>query len=283
MMQTVSAVIPTFNGLHLLKKFLPSVLAELSQGDELVVIDDASTDETTTWMTSYFKLALHTHLEGSFDGIQVVYIQNKTNFRFAKSVNRAVSAARSDLIWLLNNDVKPLPGCLAQLRSHFPHNQLFGVGCIEKSNDLGKEEIQGKNVLTFSQGIFQHSRAADMKSGPTAWVIGGCGLFSKDKWHCLSGFDPNFAPAYWEDLDLSFRAHGQGWLTWFDAAAQVEHHHETTNKDVFGQLQMVKMGWKNADYFTRKHATMWQLIQYYVWRPWWYFKRQQFINSIHET
>jgi glycosyltransferase involved in cell wall biosynthesis len=45
-MSSVSVVIPNYNGKHLLEKHLPSVLSSMRSGDELLIIDDASTDDS---------------------------------------------------------------------------------------------------------------------------------------------------------------------------------------------------------------------------------------------
>ncbi|MCD8484488.1 glycosyltransferase [Candidatus Woesebacteria bacterium] len=49
----LSVVIPTFNGRHLLQKHLPDVVAMLRDGDEIVIVDDASTDDTAHWVKSF--------------------------------------------------------------------------------------------------------------------------------------------------------------------------------------------------------------------------------------
>ena len=52
----VSIIIPTFNGLKLLKKNLPTVESLMIPGDELIVVDDASQDESASWLISRYGL-----------------------------------------------------------------------------------------------------------------------------------------------------------------------------------------------------------------------------------
>lgn len=54
-MSAVSVVIPNYNGKHLLAKHLPAVLEAMRAGDELIVIDDNSTDESWEWLQTYFS------------------------------------------------------------------------------------------------------------------------------------------------------------------------------------------------------------------------------------
>ncbi|HYD35343.1 MAG TPA: glycosyltransferase [Vitreimonas sp.] len=280
----VSAVIPTYNGLHLLRKNLSAVLECLRPNDELVIVDDASNDETLEWLKHKFGLATATAVitgadlsEGMYrqgqKKVVVKVVANHQNQRFAVSCNRGVAAATHPIIFVLNNDVSPYPDVIKQALPHFQDPEVFAVGCLEHEQAEG--EVGGKNRLWFERGLFRHARASDFSTGPTAWVSGGSGFFDREKWLQLDGFDPRYYPAYWEDTDLSFRARQQGWKVVFDAQAQVDHNHESTNQTTFGKQHIMKMSWQHAHIFTRQHATWWQLVQYGVWFPynWWHFQQ----------
>ena len=47
---SVSTIIPTYNGRKLLEQHLPTVLRALRDGDELIIVDDASQDESSNWL-----------------------------------------------------------------------------------------------------------------------------------------------------------------------------------------------------------------------------------------
>lgn len=280
-------VIPTYNGLSLLKQHLASVEAALRSGDELLIVDDASTDETVPWLLKRFhaepaqpvqsqanrvdpQLYVGTFSKGTVTGPAKV-LQLATNGRFAKAVNTAVKTITTSTFLLLNNDVEPDSAVLTNLLQHFFDNKVFAVGCHEFEN-VERTIEGGKNLIWFERGVFQHARAGDFESGETAWVSGGSGMFDTNKWQTLGGFDEHFYPAYWEDTDLSFRARKQGWKTLFCKEAIVLHQHESSNTTEFGQLQIRKLSWQHQQYFTRKHASSWQLLQYYVWQPYWWWK-----------
>lgn len=306
--QPVSVIIPTYNGLALLQKNLPAVLAAVSPDDEVWIVDDASTDQTVEWFQDQFAANKSSDLDsvtyaGQFktgrNTTPVFLLQNKQNQRFAKTVNRGVDQANHQLLFVVNNDVSPHPDCLKMLRPHFADETVFGVGCLEledrataaaagvtpKNIKLQPNKVAGgKNELFFKRGLFQHRRASDFSAGPTAWVSGGSGMFDRQKWQELKGFDPIFAPAYWEDIDLSRRAQLAGWKTLFEPKAKVDHNHESTNQDVFNQLELASISWRNADIFTRRHAVGTQLLEYWLWKPYWWWQRfrhrQQLKNGI---
>lgn len=280
----ITAIIPTYNGQHLLKKNINAVLNCLRNNDELLIIDDASSDSTVDWLIKKFSLIKNDNFYSSRFEIKhgkFIYVKlaiNLKNLRFAQSVNRGVRIAKNKLILLVNNDVSPEPNILDKLLPHFNDNLVFGVGLLEKEPNfnLNKKNsfiLGGKNKLWFEKGIFFNSRASDFNSGETSWVSGGSGIFDRDKWLELQGFDKRYYPAYWEDIDLSFRARKRGWKVLFESEAIVYHHHESTNSSVFGQKKIDRMGWKNSDKFTWKNGDFWQKLSFILWRPYWIWKR----------
>lgn len=281
----ISLVIPTYNGLHLLKKYLLDNTKILTKNDELIIVDDASSDDTTAWLSKTLNL----HAEGNKSGeygtfelfskysdqdFTIKVIKNTHNLRFAASVNRAVQQAQEEYILLLNNDVAiadPQSCRDALLKVMTSSQKVFGVGCKEFQTHQDNQAT-GKNKLWFERGRFMHSADDSKTTGQTAWASGGSALFDRAKWLELKGFDLHFYPAYWEDIDLSFRAKCKDWQVWFCAEAVVYHHHETTNKQEFGSSGIAKISWKNGTYFTLKHAKGGQLIQFLLWWPYWQWR-----------
>lgn len=297
MKQALSIVIPTYNGLRLLQKNLTEVFAVARDEDEVVIVDDASQDQTVEWLVSNF------HLEESkttaafrfpssyypsrfndkdrlFVGKVTVHKKNikiqllscAENRRFGASANLGVLLASYQYVFLCNNDVIPQPGCLEAVMNIMENEKnTFAVGCLEYLDSISGEK-SGKNRLWFARGLFQHSKAAEFSSGETAWASGGSALFNKEKWLELGGFDKAYYPAYWEDIDISFRARKKNWKVLFSAEAIVFHKHESTNTTVFGQRKINRMSWKNAFTFTLKNGSFLQKVACIIWMPYWFAK-----------
>lgn len=285
--QAVSIVVPTYNGLKLLKANLKQSISILGEDDELVIIDDASQDKTVGWLVKKFDLEEKQALSqkdflvyfkpAGSNFPQVKLIRNKKNIRFAASCNRAVSLAHNNLIFLINNDVIPHDNVLKKLTPWFEDrmasrgSDVFAVGCLEIEYNRGGIK-GGKNKLWFERGMFLHSRADNFETGPTAWASGGSAMFDKDKWLKLDGFDLDYYPAYWEDVDLSFRAKQKGWKVIFEKEALVDHNHESTNQTAFGQQKIDSISWKNANKFVWKNGSIWQKVCHLLWKPYWWLK-----------
>lgn len=270
-----SVVIPTYNGKHLLEKHLPAVLTNMNSQDELLIIDDASSDDTEDWFRDWKQAITKQTITGKNSTSPTIrYIQNITNLRFAATVNKAVHQVEHEYFVLLNNDVAPSKNLFSTLwqfaMSQSNPDTIFAIGCKEIEGD-DESKMSGRNMLWFERGMFIHCRHPDMSSGETAWASGGSALFSTQKWLEIGGFDRQFQPAYWEDIDLSIRAKNHGWQVLFCENALVHHHHETTNVTVFGQQKITMMSWKNAYLFAWKHMNRSQWISHILWLPYHFF------------
>ncbi len=276
--QKVSAVIPNYNGVGLLKKHLPAVLEMLRNNDEVVIVDDKSTDDSVQWLVDHFQLVPAPFHQGEYalfagerklnqKKVFIKVVVNEKNQRFAASCNRGVENAEGEYVFLLNSDVSPHADALLHLLPHFKNSSTFAVGCLEIEQHGKEKVIGGKNKLWFERGIFVHSRDHQPTTGPIGWVSGGSGLFNRQKWNELGGFDLRYAPAYWEDIDLSYRARQKGWEVVFEADAVVDHNHETTNQTAFGQRKIDLMSVKNGLKFLWKNGTVKQKLEHFLWLP----------------
>lgn len=104
----VSVIIVTWNALPLLKKCFPSVAATEYENLELVVADNASTDDTVSWLAEEYP--------------QTRIIRHPENWRFARGNNEAIRQTSSPYVVLLNNDVEVTPNWLDPLVQEMEHH-----------------------------------------------------------------------------------------------------------------------------------------------------------------
>ncbi|KCZ83917.1 glycosyltransferase [Hyphomonas jannaschiana] len=97
---SVTVLIPTFNRAHLLVETLDSILAQTRRPDEIIVINDGSTDDTLA------------RLEPYRDDIKIL---NQDNAGKSAALNKALSVAKGDLIWVFDDDDIAEPDALETL------------------------------------------------------------------------------------------------------------------------------------------------------------------------
>ena len=240
----ISVVIPNYNGRNLLAKHLPNVVQNTS-GCEIIVVDDGSIDDSVSFIKKRFK--------------EVKLISLKKNIGFAKATNMGVKSAKFDLVLLLNSDVSPKSGFLKPLLKYFDSGKIFAVGLLDQSHERGKIIPRGRGGVFFKKGFVSHF-AAVVERGETLWVSAGSGLFDRKKFLDLDGFDPIFAPFYWEDIDLSFRAWQKGYKCFFEPLSKVDHFHaEGAIKKTRSNFYIKSVSYKNQFLF------IWKNINDYVW------------------
>ncbi len=249
-MKSVSIIIPNYQKQPLIKH-LPTVI-KACPGAEIIVVDDASPDDTVAYLTKHFP--------------QVKVIVNQTNQRFAVSCNNGFKATHGEIVVLLNSDVVPKIGFLPALIKHFSDSDVFAVSCLE----IQRNGISGRNSCQFKRGFLIHSAVpvGNLKKAViNCWATGGSSAFDRRKYLTLGGMDPLYKPAYWEDIDLSWRACRQGYKIIFEPQSQVFHNHETTNVSVFGQKKMETMALRNQILFVWKNIRGRQLLEHFFWLP----------------
>ncbi len=233
-----SIVIPNFNGRELLKKNLPNILN--TGADEILIIDDGSKDGSVPLLRETFPL--------------VKLLINKQNLGFIPSVNRLFQEARGDVVVLLNNDVLVEKHFLKFLVRHFEDKSTFAVNCHEKG--------EGPSRLTWKEGFIEFTRGSEVdKLQKSAWASGGSAAYSKKVWQNLGGFDSVFAPFYWEDLDISFRAIKSGFHILWEPQAKVHHEHETTINKAFSKRYVDLVKQRNQLLFIWKNITDQNLLK----------------------
>lgn len=218
----ISIVIPNYNGEKILHENLRAVLQLLLQykkGEkEVIVIDDASTDTSVAIITQIFA-------GFSDSSITTKLIQNETNVGFAPTVNKGVTIATGDVVVLLNTDVIPESNFLEPLLAHFSDETVFAVGCLERSVEGETVHLYGRGLGKWEKGFLVH-RAGEITGNKTLWVSCGSGAFKKELWDTLGGLNEVYAPYYWEDIDLSYRALKCGYNVVFEQKSVVTHKHE---------------------------------------------------------
>ncbi|HUD05224.1 MAG TPA: glycosyltransferase family 2 protein [Patescibacteria group bacterium] len=257
----ISVIIPNYNGENLLKENLGRVYQEVAAyklGEaEIIVVDDGSSDGSVNFLNEFSK----THRNFK------VLVGDK-NLGFAPTVNKGVSAAKGEVVILLNTDVCPEKGFLEPLLKHFSDPKVFAVGCLDKSIEGDKVTLRGRGLGEWKRGFLVHRRG-EVNKANTLWVSGGSAAFRKSVWEKLGGFNELYAPFYYEDIDLSYRALKAGFDVLFEPKSIVVHEHEKgAIKSKYSGFAIKTIAYRNQFIFVWENATDFSLrLTHVVWLP----------------
>ncbi len=120
MTPSVSVIIPTYNRANLLERAIRSVLAQTYRDFEIIVVDDASTDNTQEMLKEKLKQEIDTDI--------LRYIKNEINMERSRSRNKGMEVAKGKYIALLDDDDIWLPEHLEFSIDFLQTNE--DVGCI---------------------------------------------------------------------------------------------------------------------------------------------------------
>lgn len=226
----ISAVIPNRNGLDLLPRTLSSLLAELpADRNEVLVIDDASTDDSVAMLAR------------EFPAVRVIALSQ--NVGFGAATNLGLAEARHELVLLLNSDMLVTPGSIALLAEHFRADDVFAAGPQYVDSSAVRE-------------------AGEVR--PQLGSPAGGGLFSRSKFLELRGFDPLYYPFYWEDLDLGWRAWRRGWRIIYDTRVSFLHLASATISRSYSPAYIARIRARNRYLFGWKNFTSRSLRRYHT-------------------
>ncbi len=250
---SVSIILPNWNGEKLLSKNLDEVI-RASNGAEIIVADDASTDGSVLMLKEKFP--------------DVIVVTNVKQQGFSGNVNSGVARATGDIVVLLNTDVRPTKNFLDALLPHFDDPSIFAVGCLERSHEKEGIVERGRGLAWWEKGYFIHSKG-NVTKGVTAWVSGGSGAYRKAMWDEIGGMDTSYNPFYWEDIDLSYTARKAGLKTLFEPKSIVGHFHEEGKiKTSYSSFDVNRIAYRNQFFFIWKNLSDFRiLLLHIVWTP----------------
>jgi GT2 family glycosyltransferase len=205
----VDVIVPSYNGRYLLEKNLPYVFKNTENLGNLIIIDNGSDDDTIAWLSKNYP--------------EAIVIHNKTNLGYTKPVNQGVFRSNSDYFILLNNDVRPEKDYSVKSLLYFSDPEVFAV----TFNEAGASWPD----MNWRYGKMQFSHGKDKsKAVLSPWASGGSAIFRRSIWNQLGGLDEIYAPFYWEDIDIGYRAWKSGYKIIWEPEATVIHDHESTAK-----------------------------------------------------
>ncbi len=215
-----SIIIPVFNKAAFTLQCLQSLLPEIDLTEnEVIVVDNASTDETSEVLAQFENV--------------IGVIRNEENRGFGEACNQGAAAARGQHLVFLNNDTRVLPGWLDHLVGTVEANPANGaVGSMLIYPDGSLQEA-GAVVMTHGEASqYGWGASPDDRRFNFAREVDYCSaaslLVRAEIFNRLGGFDRRYAPAYYEDVDLCFGVRSLGYRVIYQPLSRVVHYEGVT-------------------------------------------------------
>lgn len=216
-----AVVILNWNGRTYLEQFLPLVHAYNAAHTQIVVADNASTDDSVPWVKQHFP--------------EVRIVQLDQNYGFARGYNEAIKQIEAAYYVLLNSDVEVTPrwmepvldlldsdprigACQPKLRMYDEKSSFEYAGAAGGWLDyLGYPFARGRvfDGCETDQGQYDHI-------APIFWASGAALFVRSECFHQLGGFDPYFF-AHQEEIDFCWRLQLAGYRIMACPASVVYH------------------------------------------------------------
>jgi GT2 family glycosyltransferase len=217
----VSVVIINYNGRQYLEKFLPSVLASTYSNMELIIADNASTDDSLDFLRSVYP--------------SVRIISLKRNYGYAGGYNEALKEVQSDYYVLLNSDVEVTTGWLEPVIELMEQNKQIGACQPKILSHRQKDQFEyagGAGGWLDCLGYpFARGRIFDIcekdsgqynETAPIFWASGAALFVRAELFHKAKGFDTYFF-AHMEEIDFCWRLQLLGYSVYACPASEVYH------------------------------------------------------------
>lgn len=247
----LSIVTIFFNQASLSYACLKSILKNVSVKYELIIIDNHSTDDTNLLLD---------RIEGA------TVIRNNKNLHFLKANNQALDYVRGKFLLFLNNDTELTESTVLSAMDTLDSREKCGA--VGGKMILPDGTLQEAGSMIWNDGSclgygrhespdlpeFNFKRVTDYCSG--AFLLTYTDLFREH-----GGFDPAFAPAYYEETDYCLWLQEKGSEVVYDPEALVFH-------DEFGSSlshEGIALQQKNQRTFYGKHQR--QLSKHFEYNP----------------
>ena len=247
-MRTVSIVIPNYNGKHFLEDCLRSVFAQDIEDQEVIVVDNGSTDGSLEYLNTY-------------PGVRTIAMDK--NYGFCGAVNAGIKAAESDYVILLNNDTEVDKNFAKELLNAIRANEKI-FSCSSKMvqfHDRTRMDDAGDYYCAlgwaFGRGkgglVENYDEPVDIFA-----ACAGAAIYRKKMLESLGCFDEDHF-AYLEDIDLGYRARIQGYRNVYAPKAVVYHVGSGFSGSAHNAFK-VKLSSRNNVYLAYKNMPFLQIL-----------------------
>jgi len=257
-----AVVVLSYNGRDLHRLFFPLLLQEAKGQYDLILIDNACTDDTA----AYVRL--------NFPEVKIVSLN--VNKGFANGYYEGLKEIQATYYVLLSADFEVTPGWFQPLHTLMQTHPDIGASQpkIKYYKDKTKFEYagagggfmdkwgylfcRGRIFFTLEEDLGQYDNTIE-----TFWASGGCMFVRADVYHQLGGLDKDLY-AHMEEVDLCWRMKNAGYRIAYCGASTVYHIGGSVIS--YGSPQKIFYNYRNSLVLLLKNLPLSTLCWLFPWR-----------------
>lgn len=244
-----TVVIPNYNGIKYIENCLKSLYESTICDFDIIVIDNASTDGSLEVIKEKFP--------------QVTLVENEKNEGFSYAVNQGITMSKTAYVILLNNDTVVTKNFVTELEKVMDDDDdVFSASAKMISlHDQTKIDDAGDYYCAlgwaFARG--KGKNPEDFQNDCDIFAAcAGAAIYRRELFAEIGLFDVNHF-AYFEDIDVGYRAKIYGYRNRFAAKAVVYHAGSATSGSRYNEFK-TNLASRNSVYIVYKNMPVLQLV-----------------------
>jgi len=215
----ISVVVLNWNGRQVVETCLQSLQEQTYQPLEIIVVDNASTDDSVEWVRQKFP--------------QVKLIVTERNLGFGGGNNVGIQASLGRYLMMLNNDTRLNPTCIEELRRAIEADKNYGACASKILLEFEDNLIDAAGIvvcpdgLSIGRGRLEKGERYDEEV--EVFFASDCAcLYRREMLEDIGLYDEDFF-AYADETDMGWRAQLGGWKCIYNPKAVVYHFHSASS------------------------------------------------------
>ena len=254
--KTVAIVVLNYNGKDLVLECLRCLMTTDYEVAKIVVVDNGSSDGSVEAIKRFFP--------------SVRVIGNRHNAGVAGGRNLGLNWVKANIaptyVIFLDNDTQVEPasvGSMIDVADRHPGIGMVAPKAFRQRGDRRLLSAGGMHFNPYTGGLRdvatgecdrgQYDQIRDIQACPGFAFLVRTTVFDK-----IGGFDDNFNPYGWEDVDLSLRASQAGYRIVYAPHSVVYHAGGRSGRGINNIYERQKA--QNMFYFVKRHTTSWQWL-----------------------
>ena len=216
--ELISVVVLNWNGIKVLNQCLSSLRTQTYTPFEIIVVDNASTDDSVNFIRERFP--------------DIKLVVNEKNLGFGGGNNVGILTSRGRYIMMLNNDTRLDSKCIEELKKSIEKDDRYGACASKILLEYEDNLIDAAGIVVCPDGLSigrgRLEKGDRYDEEVEVFFASDCAcLYRREMLENIGLYDEDFF-AYADETDMGWRAQLAGWKCIYNPKAIVYHFHSAS-------------------------------------------------------